>query len=142
MIRPNRSRRFLTWVLPISAVMSIAAIVEAHHSFAPYERELQIQLDGTVNRFQWTNPHVYIELDTGGGNGEVSHWTIECANPGILNRVGWKWNLIGEGEKISVIVSPLRNGESGALLKALRLADGTTYSNGGPAGGATIDFHD
>lgn len=142
MIRPNRSHRFLTLILPISAVLSIAATLDAHHSFAPYERELQIQLDGRVTRFQWTNPHVYIQLDMEAGNGEVSHWTIECANPGILNRVGWKWNVIGEGDEVSVIVSPLRNGESGALLKALRLADGTTYSNGGPAGPATIAFHE
>ena len=142
MIKTDDSHRIFAIVLATMALLSTGWIAEAHHSFAPYEQELQIQLDGTVAHYQWTNPHVYIELEARGENGEVSSWTIECANPGILNRVGWKWNLMQEGDEISVIVSPLRNGEAGALLKAVRLADGTTYSNGGPAGPATISFDD
>lgn len=115
---------------------------DAHHSFAPYEPELQITFTGTVTQFQWTNPHVYIEMDAPDENGEMRHWLIECANPGILNRVGWKWNMIEVGDEISVIVSPLRNGEPAALLKSVRLADGRIFGNGGPAGPATIDFED
>ena len=84
------------------------------------------------------NPHVYIELDVADEQGGSKHWLIECANPGILNRVGWKWNMIHEGDALSVIVSPLRTGEPGALLKAVRLPDGTVFSNGGPAGPARI----
>src|SRR5690606_39010081 len=95
---------------------------------------------GHVSSFEWANPHVYIEMDAPDETGQMRHWLIECANPGILNRVGWKWNMIHEGDEISVIVSPLRNGEPGALLKAVRLADGRTFSNGGPAGPATISF--
>jgi hypothetical protein len=86
------------------------------------------------------NPHVYIELDVTDEQGATKHWLIECANPGILNRVGWKWNMVTVGDEISVIVSPLRNGEPGALLKAIRLPDGSTFSNGGPAGPARIAF--
>jgi hypothetical protein len=112
----------------------------AHHSFAPYEPDVQFQLDGVVTKYEWMNPHVYIELDVPSENGESKHWLIECANPGILNRVGWKWNMIGVGDELSVIVSPLRNGEAGALLKAVRLPDGTIFSNGGPAGPARIAF--
>jgi hypothetical protein len=117
-------------------------VVLAHHSFASYESDVQIKFTGTVTHFQWTNPHVYIGMDGADANGKVRHWLIECANPGILNRIGWKWNMIHEGDEITVIVSPLRNGEPGALLKAVRLADGSVYSNGGPAGPATIPFDD
>jgi hypothetical protein len=79
-------------------------------------------------------------MDAAGENGETTHWLIECANTTILNRVGWKWNMIKAGDEISVIVAPLRNGEPAALLKRVRLADGTEHSNGGPAGSATINF--
>ena len=112
----------------------------AHHSFAPYEPDVQIRFTGVVTDFQWTNPHVYIEMDVVDSDGETKHWLIEGANPGILNRIGWKWNMIKVGDQISVIASPLRNGEPGALLKAVRLPDGTTFSNGGPAGPARISF--
>ena len=41
--------------------------------------------------------------------------------------------------QLTVIVSPLRNGEPAALLKQMTLADGTKYSNGAAAGRATIE---
>ncbi|MEI9965654.1 MAG: DUF6152 family protein [Caulobacteraceae bacterium] len=81
-------------------------------------------MQGTVTHFQWTNPHVYIELETMDPAGADKHWTIECANPGILNRVGWKFNMIKVGDKLTVIVAPLRTGEPGALLKQVTLPDG------------------
>lgn len=112
----------------------------AHHSFAPYEPDLQITFSGVVTDFQWTNPHIYIEMDAADASGEIRHWLIECANTTILNRVGWKWNMIKAGDRIDVIVSPLRNGEPAALLKRVRLPDGTEFGNGGPAGPATIGF--
>ncbi len=110
----------------------------AHHSFAMFDNDHQIKLNGTVAEFTWQNPHVYIDLQTGDPKGEIKHWTIECANPGILNRTGWKFNMIKVGDKLTVIVAPLRTGEPGALLKEVTLADGRTFSNGGPAGPALI----
>jgi hypothetical protein len=121
-------------------LLAAGAPAHAHHSFAPYEPDVQFQLDGVVATYKWANPHVYLELDAVDATGEKKRWLIEGANPGILNRVGWKWNMVKVGDEISVIVSPLRTGEPGALLKAIRLPDGTIFSNGGPAGPARIQF--
>lgn len=111
----------------------------AHHSFAPYESTLQIKLSGVVSEFKWVNPHVYIEIDaTDEKTGEKRHWLIEGASTSILNRAGWKFNMIKPGDRITVIVSPLRNGEPAALLKQIMLADGRKFSNGAVAGRATI----
>ena len=111
----------------------------AHHSFAPYESTLQIKLSGVVSEFKWVNPHVYIEIDaTDEKTGEKRHWLIEGASTSILNRAGWKFNMIKPGDRITVIVSPLRTGEPAALLKQITLADGRTFSNGAAAGRATI----
>ncbi|MEP7311624.1 MAG: DUF6152 family protein [Pseudomonadota bacterium] len=115
-----------------------ASPAQAHHSFAMFDNDHQIKLAGTVTEFKWQNPHVYIELKAPDGKGEMRTWTIECANPGILNRSGWKFNILKPNDKLTVIVSPLRTGEPGALLKEMKLADGTKLSNGGPAGKASI----
>ena len=119
-----------------------AAPASAHHSFAPYEPDLQIALHGSVTHFQWTNPHIYLELDevVDADTGETRHWLIECANTSILNRAGWKFNMVKPGDEISIIVAPMRNGEPGALLKRIRLPDGSEFSNGPAAGQALIDF--
>ena len=116
------------------------ATVRAHHSFAPYEPTLQIKLSGLVTEFRWVNPHVYIEIDTADEKtGEKKHWLVEGASTSILNRAGWRFNMIKPGDRVTVIVSPLRSGEPGALLKQITLADGRKFSNGAVAGRATIE---
>ncbi len=124
-------------VIAAVALLHTAA-VQAHHSFAMFDNESQIKLKGKVTDFQWTNPHVYIEIDVPEENGGHDVWTIECANPGILNRIGWKFNMIKPGDQLTIIVAPLRSGESGALLKQVTLPDGRVFGNGGPAGPALI----
>ena len=127
----------------LGAILALAAgaAAHAHHSFAMFDSANQIKLKGTVTEFQWTNPHVYIDIDAVDVNAEtqeVESWTIECANPGILNRIGWKFNMVKPGDEITIIVAPLRSGEPGALLKQITLPDGRVFSNGGPAGPALI----
>jgi hypothetical protein len=100
----------------------------------------QQRLVGTVTQFDWTNPHIYIELDAADPSGEIKHWTIECANISILSRLGWKFNILKPGDMITIVVAPLRNGEPGALLKQLMLSDGSKWGNGAPAGPPTIDI--
>ena len=124
--------------LAAAVVLLASASAQAHHSFAMFDHDHQIKIAGTVTHFQWTNPHVYIDLDSTNDQGELKHYTIECANPGILDRVGWKFNMIKVGDKITTIIAPLRTGEPGGLLKQVTLADGRKFSNGAPAGAATI----
>jgi hypothetical protein len=114
----------------------------AHHSFAMFDSTNQILLKGEVTEFHWQNPHVYIHLKAPDSAGRMRTWTIECANPGILNRIGWKFNMIRKGDAISVVVAPLRTGEAGALLKQVKTADGKVHGNGGPAGPPNISIED
>jgi hypothetical protein len=122
-------------------VIGLAALTAAqsHHSFAMFDHDHQIKITGTVSQFDWTNPHVYIEMDVMDAAGAVKHYTIECANPGILDRVGWKFNMIKVGDKITTIIAPLRTGEPGGLLKQVTLSDGRKFGNGGPAGKPNIE---
>ena len=127
--------------LAAMAVFAAASAAYAHHSFAMFDNENQIKLKGKVKDFQWQNPHVYIEIDGSdvyGKDKSTKSWTIECANPGILNRIGWKFNMVKVGDEVTLIVAPLRSGEPGALLKQITLADGKVFTNGGPAGPANI----
>ena len=118
----------------------LPARAAAHHSFAMFDNNNHIRLRGIVTHFQWTNPHVYIELEVKEKDDTVERWTIECANPGILMRVGWKFNMIKKGDEITVVVAPLRSGKAGALLKQAQLPDGTKMENGGPAGPPKISI--
>src|SRR5579862_9272457 len=89
--------------LALAAMVLANASAQAHHSFAMFDHDHQIKISGTVTQFQWTNPHVYIDMDVSNDQGELKHYTIECANPGILDRIGWKFNMIKEGDRITTI---------------------------------------
>ena len=133
-------QHFMHAVLAAAAVAATSMPVAAHHSFAVYEPNVQIKLSGVVTSFKWGNPHVYLEIDgTDVKTGEMRHWLLECASTSILNRAGWKFNMLKPGDTITVIVSPLRTGEPAALLKQITLADGSKYSNGAAAGRVTIE---
>lgn len=119
-------------------MLALGVPAAAHHSFAMFDNDHQIKIAGTVSKFTWQNPHVYIEMEAPDPAGKVRSWTIECANPGILNRIGWKFNMIKVGDKVTLIVAPLRTGEPGALLKQVTLPDGRKFGNGAPAGPALI----
>lgn len=130
-----------------AALLSAAAMALAggpalaHHSFAMFDNEHQTKMEGTVTKFEWTNPHVYIQLAVPEANGQIRTYTIECANPGILNRVGWKFNIVKPGDKLKVVVAPLRDDPTaGGLLHEMVLPDGKVLNNGGFAGPATVHF--
>jgi hypothetical protein len=138
-MRYRRGAARLTFAFVI--LIALATVpAGAHHSFAPYEPTIQIKLAGAVTSFKWGNPHVYLEIDAPDPKtGVQKHWLIECASTSILNRAGWKFNMIKAGDTITAIVSPLRNGEPAALLKAITLPDGRKFTNGAAAGRATIE---
>lgn len=133
-------QRLLRLLLMFAALLVVAGITQAHHSFAMFDSQNQVRLHGVVTQFDWTNPHIYIEMDVMQEDGSTKHWTIECANISILSRLGWKFNIMKAGDTITTVVAPLRNGEPGALLKQVMLADGSKWGNGAPAGPPNIDI--
>jgi hypothetical protein len=119
-----------------AAALAAGGPALAHHSFAMFDHVNRITLTGTVTDFQWTNPHVFIEMEVpdaaGGGS---RHYTVECASPNVLTRVGWKFNLIRKGDKLTVLINPLRNGSPGGMLETVTLSDGRTFTDSNPPGG-------
>jgi Family of unknown function (DUF6152) len=102
----------------------------AHHSFTMFDMTKSITLAGTVTDFQWTNPHVYIEIDVPNDKGAVNHWSIEMGSPSILIQSGWKFKSLHKGDKVTLVINPLKNGQSGGFLAKATLPDGRTLGNG------------
>lgn len=105
---------------------AVASSAFAHHSFAMFDRTKETTLVGVVEEFQWTNPHSWIELNVTNPDGSVDKWSIELNSPNNLARQGWHSNSLKPGDKISVIVWPLRSGEKGGLFMSLTLPNGQT----------------
>ena len=130
------SRGLLGLCLAALLVVAGGAGVSAHHSFAMFDTSNKVTLTGVVEKFQWTNPHAYIEIDVpaAGGN-PAKHWTVELGSPSILMQGGWKFSDVKPNQTITVVLNPLRNGQPAGLLVQITLADGRVLANGpGPGG--------
>ena len=108
----------------------IASPAWAHHSFTMFDMSKHITLNGTVTSFEWTNPHSYIEIDVPDEKGNVKHWSIELGSPSILMQAGWKFSTLKAGEKLTLIINPLKNGNAGGFLSQANLPDGRVLYNG------------
>ena len=117
-----------TGMLSLALVMAMLTSAFAHHSFAVYDHTRTLTLNGTVTRFQWTNPHGFIELDVTQSDGTVKHFSIELTSINMMQRVGWRSNMIKAGDKVQVVMAPLLSGEPVGLGLEVVLADGKTMA--------------
>jgi uncharacterized protein DUF6152 len=122
--------------LALGWVLVCALPLGAHHSFAMFDTAKRVTMAGTVTAFEWTNPHAYIEIDVPDEKGVTKHWSVELGSTSILMQAGWKFTDIKAGDKITVVLNPLRSGEAGGLLVTVTVRDGRVLGNGpGRVGG-------
>jgi hypothetical protein len=102
----------------------------AHHSFAMFDFAKVVTIKGTVKEFQWTNPHVILWVNAEAAAGEAAAvWSLELTSPGNLTRGGWDRKVLSAGDKVSVNLNPLRNGNhGGALIQVTNETTGKSYS--------------
>jgi hypothetical protein len=114
----NRSR-----VLVGALALLLTLQCLAHHSGAMFDDKVSTTLTGTVKDYQWTNPHCWIQVLVPGEPGPTE-WSIEMGSPAQLFRGGWKRGTLKPGDKITVVIHPMRDGTNGGLFVSAIGADG------------------
>jgi hypothetical protein len=133
-----RAHNWMFCLITLAAASLLAcANLAAHHSFVIFDQTKEVTLTGSVTEFQWTNPHAYIEIDVTDDKGVVKHWSVELGSPSILLQSGWKYRDLKHGDKVTVRLNPLRDGQAGGLLIQVTLPDGRVLGNGPGRGPAT-----
>ncbi len=111
----------------------------AHHSFAMFDQSRSLPLKGTVHDFQWTNPHAFIDVEVPNADGGVDLWKVELNSPNNLKRQGWKSTEMKPGDKVTVVIKPLRDGSKGGLFVSVTLPDGRVIGDPTQKGGGPIN---
>jgi hypothetical protein len=106
------------------ALLLAAGAALAHHSPIVFDRTKQVTLTGVVTEFRWGNPHSWIHVDVADTGGKVANWSIEMNPASHLAREGWRSSTLKAGDKITVVVYPLRNDEKGGQYISVTLPDG------------------
>ena len=114
-----------TLAVVAAGVVAIAGPAFAHHSFAMFDSAKNQTLVGSIKEFQWTNPHSWTQIMAPDASGKVVEWSIEGGSPNGLARQGWKSTSLKAGEKVTLIMHPMKDGSNGGSLMCVTKADGT-----------------
>jgi Family of unknown function (DUF6152) len=117
--------RQLLALTAFGGLLAGACPVAAHHSTTMFDHAKVVTITGVVKEVHWTNPHVAIFVLGATKEGEEpAMWLLEMTSPGNLVRAGgWTRTAVKPGDKVSVNLSPLRDGKRGGALKKITLVD-------------------
>jgi hypothetical protein len=118
-----------TYAFIAAVTVAVFGIASAHHSATIFDRQSVVAFQGSVTRFSWTNPHVYIYVETRDDAGGVVEWEIETDATPILARSGWTADSLVPGDRVTVRANPDRNVERRhGLLVSVSKGDGATLT--------------
>ena len=75
----------------------------AHHALsAEFDGNRPLQLEGTVTKMEWINPHAWINIDATKDDGSTESWMIEGGTPNAFFRRGFTKDSLQPGTEIMV----------------------------------------
>jgi len=115
--------------LALAATLLVAGTAAAHHSTAMFDMKKDVVLDGTIKRFDWTNPHTWIVFVVPNAQGGMDEYGIEGMSPNYLVRNGWSKHTLAAGDKVQLTIHPLRDGRRGGFDVSVKWPDGKLMYN-------------
>jgi hypothetical protein len=95
------------------ALAGYAIPAAAHHSFAMFDAEKTLTLQGTVKEFEWTNPHAWLRVIVNDETGKPVVWALELSSPARLVTMGMRADSVRPGDAVSVTFHPMKDGARG-----------------------------
>jgi hypothetical protein len=122
-VRPQPAAAVLSGILLAAGNAALA-----HHSFAVFDIEHPLELQGTVQQFKFSSPHTFIVLEVKGDDGAATIWNLEGASPSIMARNGWSSQSLKSGDQVKLSIDPLRSGAPGGAWTGQKIS----FSSGQP----------
>ena len=106
-------------------VAAFAAPALGHHSFAMFDQQQTVTLQGTVKEFEWVNPHAWLRVTVNDEKtGAPALWALELSSPSRLVTMGMRADSVKAGDAVSVTFHPMKNGSRGGQFIQAVLPDG------------------
>src|SRR5271169_3292972 len=122
------TKRFVFLLAFVVGLIVLSKPVFAHHSTAEYDMTAVTSIKGTVTKFEWSNPHAYIYIQSKDDKGNVIEWTAELASLGMLSRVNWKRDTVKPGDEITIYGYRAKDGRTVMRLDKIAFANGQELS--------------
>lgn len=106
------------------AALAAAPLWGHHSAAAEYDASKLLVLTGTVNKVEWTNPHVYFNLNVKDPNGKIVNWRLEMASPNGMLRQRWTSNTMKPGDVVTVEAYAAKDYDAAAKTHRVKVPDG------------------
>jgi uncharacterized protein DUF6152 len=107
----------------------------AHHAFAAeFDSTKNVTVKGTVEKVEWTNPHIWIYVGMKAADGTVTRWQCEGGSPNTLTRQGWSRDSLKAGDQVSIEGFRAKNGSNTCNSRVVTTADGKRLFAGSSSG--------
>ncbi|MFL6550688.1 MAG: DUF6152 family protein [Povalibacter sp.] len=123
-----------SWNRAVAALLLTASAVPtwAHHAFAAeFDADKPIDLQGTVTKIKWVNPHSWLYFDVADKEGKTTNWGVEFGAPNQLARIGLTKADVTPGTKVHIKGYLAKNGGPFGYSVTVTLPDGRTFQTGG-----------
>ena len=118
-----------TRLLAATALLTGGTQALAHHSTSQYNLKESRAIAGTVVKYEWANPHVYLWIESPSKGGATETWEIESGPPYTLKRLGWTRDSLRPGEHVKVTGHPGKDAARDIMLMvSLEKADHTVLT--------------
>ena len=98
----RNARRFVM-ILAAVAVLGAPLAVKAHHAFSSeFDADRPFEIEGTVVKVEWVNPHSWIHVDVTQEDGTTVSWMMEGGTPNALLRRGITRTVLLVGSEVVV----------------------------------------
>ena len=108
-----------------------AGALWAHHNMsALFDFNNRVSLSGTLTKYDWRNPHIYLAVDVKGDKDAMETWELEGPPPSFfrtrdINKMDFENSF---GKMVKFEASRARDGSHNGLLRVMTLPDGKLVS--------------
>jgi hypothetical protein len=119
----------VTHAVLVAALLTVPVLVErayAHHGAGLYDMRKNVELEGTITRVDFVNPHTYVYFNVVGSDGKVTAMKCETRGATVLRRSGWSPEMFVKGTSIKIAGHPHREDPTACTVDTMTLGQKPT----------------
>ena len=115
----------------VLTALSVASSASAHHNMsAAFDFDDWVTVNGPLTKLSWTNPHIFVFVDSKSGDTAGQEWSMEGPSPSFFRARDIARSEFENAidKTVTAELSRARDGSRSGLIRTITLPDGKVIS--------------